>query len=151
MFSADNPASRLTELVCGHIPAGHQAQHVRCLDKEVVEHAAKEFAKDERVHESRLVFGFDSVAHRIDLHMFTIDLVGKIDLVGAAPIVVRATRSYGKAQSHRLQRTWLVSRNLEALDLWSESDAVVADRLVRASTSLSQQVANSLPAAKQRI
>src|SRR5690349_2664054 len=147
MFCADDPDRSLSQLVRGHIPACYEAQHIRRFEIKVFKHTAKELAKDKRIHDGGLVFGLDSIANRIDRHMFTIDLVGKIDLVGSAPVVIRAARPYGKAQSHRLQRTGLVSGNLEAFDLRSESNAVMADRLCGASTSLSQQISNTLAAA----
>ena len=89
------------------------------------------------------------MVNRVQRHVPAIHLVREIDLVGAAAVVVGAAGADGEAQGHRLQRSRLVAGNLEALDLRSERDAVVPNRLGRAAAALGQQIAEALAAADQ--
>ena len=81
--------------------------------------------------------------------MAAIDLVGKVDFVGAAAIVVGAARAHGKPERHGLQRPRLVAGNLEALDLRGNRQAVVANRVSRSTAALGQQIAKAVPQANQ--
>ena len=81
--------------------------------------------------------------------MPAIDLVGEVDLVGAAAIVIGAAGADREPQRHRLQRARLVAGNLQTLDLRRKRQRVVSDRLRRAAAAFRQQIADALPTTDQ--
>src|SRR5204863_9369139 len=101
--------------------------HLGRFRMEILEYAAQEFAKDQRVHQRGFVFCFDGVPDGVQRYVPPVDLIREVDFIRAAAIVVGAASTDGKAERHGLQRSGLISRNLETFYLRRNGDAVVTD------------------------
>ena len=104
----------------------------------VLEHAAEEFADDQRIHQRRPVFGIDRMPDGVQRGVAAIDLVREVHFISAAAIVIGAPRADGKPKRHGLQRSWFIAGHLEALNLRRDRDAVMTNGMCGSTAALGQ-------------
>jgi len=76
-------------------------------------------------------------------------MLGKVDLVCAAPIVICAARPNSEAQRHRLQCSRLIAGDFEPFHLRREIERSTTDFFGGSSAAFGEQLTNSLAAPDQ--